>query len=125
MRVLDSHAEQRLLGHLAESSNYSSKDIASISDIICNYMEIVGRNDSTDNLQVLGLIAALIERCRDEMKPLQEHIDRIAPSLHSIYERLISLRRCIKAAESRKKVGVLSSVFSHECSLDIVFCFGC
>lgn len=95
---------KRLISHLAESGNFSNKDLAPVHEILRKYKDITGRNVSTDDLRVISFLDAQISSCLIALKPLQEYLDEISPQLLGVLERLVSLRRCIKAAESRKRV---------------------
>jgi hypothetical protein len=68
------------------------------------FKETVNHNGSTHDLHVIALVDEKIAACKQELKPLQETLDKISPTLLGVHERLVSLRRCIKAAEAKKKV---------------------
>jgi chromosome segregation ATPase len=95
---------KRLLHHLTESGNYSNKDLTQVQETLRQYKETVAHNGSTHDLHIVSLIDDKIKACDEELKPLQETIDKISPRLVDVHERLVSLRRCIKAAEAKKKV---------------------
>ncbi|KAF8541371.1 hypothetical protein BDD12DRAFT_948934 [Trichophaea hybrida] len=94
---------KRLLRHLTESDSFCSKDLLPIRQILRQSKETVINNDSTYNLRVINLLDSRINKCLEAVKPLQDKLDRISPQLLDIHERLVSLRRCIKGAEARKK----------------------
>ena len=73
-------------------------------DTLRRFRETIQNNGSTHDLQVNALMAVKVEECEAVLKGLQDKLNLISPALYSIHERLVSFRRCIKAAEAKKKV---------------------
>ncbi|KAI5854409.1 hypothetical protein BZA05DRAFT_335573 [Tricharina praecox] len=94
---------KRLLVHLTESSNFSNKDISPVHDTLRGFKEAIQNNGSTHDLRVNVLMAAKVEECEAVLQDLQDKLNLISPTLYGVHERLVSLRRCIKAAEAKKK----------------------
>ena len=101
---LTDSTKQRLLQHLAESDCFSSKDLQPIRHTLDQFKKTVGRNSSTHDLRIIGLLDAKINECLEAIKPLEAKLDRVSPLLAATHEQLVSLRRCMKAAEAGKKV---------------------
>jgi len=68
------------------------------------YREAIQNNGSTHDLRVNLRMAAKVEECEAVLRNLKGELNLISPTLYSVHERLVSLRRCIKAAEAKKKV---------------------
>lgn len=94
---------KRLLDHLTESSNFSNKDIAPVHNSLRGFREAIQNNGSTHDLRVNLRMAAKVEECEAVLRNLKGELNLISPTLYSVHERLVSLRRCIKAAEAKKK----------------------
>ncbi|KAA8910420.1 hypothetical protein FN846DRAFT_939196 [Sphaerosporella brunnea] len=94
---------KRLMHHLVESGSFSNKDLVQVHETLRQFKETVAHNGSTHDLRIVALIDEKIKACDEELKPLQEKLDKISPDLLGVHERLVSLRRCIKAAEAKKK----------------------
>ncbi|KAI5784556.1 hypothetical protein EDC01DRAFT_618485 [Geopyxis carbonaria] len=97
---------KRLLDHLGESGNYSSKDLVPINLRLKKLGSIIKSNSSSwDPLYIAKLDAKLLE-CINSLATLQDELNRISPGLQSLHAKLVSLRRCIKAAEAKQKFSI-------------------
>lgn len=104
----DNHADisQRLLLHLKESGNYSHKDVNSIPETLKKYRDIIETDVELSNPNLLRRLRNKIETCEEAVKPLQERLANISPELYPVHMKLVSLRRCIKAAEAKRQVNI-------------------
>ncbi|TGZ80424.1 hypothetical protein EX30DRAFT_341654 [Ascodesmis nigricans] len=94
---------KRLLDHLTESGNYSAKDVQSVPETLQKYNAIIETDPELSNLLILARVRQRLESCYEAVKPLQTRLSKISPTLYPVYEKLVSLRRMIKAAEARRK----------------------
>jgi chemotaxis protein histidine kinase CheA len=95
---------RRLLDHLTEVQLYSAKDLAHVAHTIENLTEIVSNSHGKYSPKLVTLLANRLNVCRELCSNLQQKLERLDPGLTEIHEKLISILRCISAANTKAKV---------------------
>lgn len=80
------------------------KDVQSVPATLQKYKDIIETDPELSNPLVLKRVRQRLDLCYKAVEPLRERLGKISPLLHPVHERLVSLRRMIKAAEARRKV---------------------
>lgn len=96
--------KQRLLDHLNESTNFCEKDIQTMTPTLDKFAELIERDLTEDNEVHTRRLKAALDSCYAALNPLSEHLGQISPQLLGVQAKLVSLRRCIKASEAKRKV---------------------
>ncbi|KAI9883609.1 MAG: hypothetical protein M1823_004624 [Watsoniomyces obsoletus] len=94
---------KRLLDHLVEATFYSAKDLESIGHTLDRIDKIVERGKDSYSPDVLKLLEARVQACRAVLSQLHNEIAKLSPQLAPVHEKLISILRCIAAANTRQQ----------------------
>ncbi|KAL7272040.1 hypothetical protein RUND412_005179 [Rhizina undulata] len=90
-----------LLDHLLESGNFSPKDLSTIQTTLKQIHENIAQGRSYYNPRIISIFDEKYKECEEALKPLVEFLDQISPELVPTHEKLVSLRRRIKACEAK------------------------
>ena len=97
---------KRLLDHLIEADLYSAKDLESIGATLERLSKSIQQAaDGQDSTVVVTLVAKRVELCQTLLLKLQERLKRLGEPLRDTHEKLVSILRCIAAANTKSKVG--------------------
>ena len=58
------------------------------------------------NPLIIAMLHAKIVACQQSLMMLKTGLSSIPPEIAHVHQRLVSLRRCIRACEAKPKVGV-------------------
>ncbi|PUU84360.1 hypothetical protein B9Z19DRAFT_960596 [Tuber borchii] len=94
---------KRLLEHLAESAHYSQKDLEPIEQTLNNMHENVEQGRPLYNPLIIAMLHVKIVACQQSLMVLKTELSSIPPEIVHVHQRLVSLRRCIRACEARPK----------------------
>jgi hypothetical protein len=89
---------------LKEAAFYSSKDLDSINVTLAKMRATLTRGKEKHSSHVLLLLENKLDKCQVLNTELQDELAKIAPSLHPVHEKLVSLLRSISACNTRSKV---------------------
>jgi hypothetical protein len=101
---------KRLLDHLNEVDLYSAKDLESINTTLARLSKSIVQAskgtgpDREHSPYLLELMTKRVERCQATLGNLEKRLDRISEPLLAKHEKLISILRCISAANTKSKV---------------------
>ena len=95
---------QRLLDHLKEAGFYSPKDLESIQYNLQKWSESVERGKESHSPELMTLLEARINLCRDTLTELQQSLSKLDPQTMDTYEELVSILRSLSACNTRSKV---------------------
>jgi hypothetical protein len=98
---------KRLLDHLTESSLYSAKDLAHVSQTLENLGEMVKSSEGKYSPRLVTLLGNHLEVCREACCNLQKQLQRLDPEVAETHEKLISIMRSISLANTKAKVSKL------------------
>lgn len=99
---------QRLLEHLTESGNYSGKDLAPLEKTLIEMRENIEHGRPLYNELIVSMLESQVSASEVSLKALMKQLESVSPELEPYLERLVSLRRSIKACESKTKVNQLA-----------------
>ncbi|PWW75287.1 hypothetical protein C7212DRAFT_198595 [Tuber magnatum] len=94
---------KRLLEHLTESAHYSQKDLEPIEQTLNNMHENVEQGRPLYSPPIIAILHVKIVACQQSLKVLKTALSSIPPELAHVHQRLVSLRRCIRACEAKSK----------------------
>ncbi|KAL0638494.1 hypothetical protein Q9L58_002430 [Maublancomyces gigas] len=94
---------KRLLEHLTESGNYSGKDLAPLKKTLIEMRENIEHGRPLCDELIVSMVESQVSASEIFLKALMEQLESISPELETPLERLVSLRRSIKACESKTK----------------------
>lgn len=100
---------KRLLEHLTESGNYSGKDLAPLKKTLIEMRENIEHGRPLCDELIFSMVESQVSASEIFLKSLMEQLESVSPELELPLERLVSLRRSIKACESKTKVNNSSS----------------
>lgn len=100
------HADpmKRLLEHLTESGNYSRKDLAPLERTITEIRRNIEQGRALYNPLIISMLESQVSASEASLKELKKKLEPVSLGLEPFLERLVSLRRSIKACESKAKV---------------------
>ncbi|RPA95548.1 hypothetical protein L873DRAFT_1829751 [Choiromyces venosus 120613-1] len=93
----------RLLEHLTESAHYSKKDLEPIEQTLNNMHENVEQSRPLYNPLIIAMLHVKIVACQQVLKELKAGLSSVSPEIAHVHQRLVSLRRCIRACEAKPK----------------------
>lgn len=91
---------QRLLEHLNESRVYTHHDLQPIKERLTEISQIVN-DDKTVEGEEDSLLKDKLQECIDEYKGVENKVEDVDPSLQSLLEKLVALRRKLLSLASR------------------------
>ncbi|CAZ79265.1 unnamed protein product [Tuber melanosporum] len=94
---------KRLLEHLAESAHYSQKDLEPIEQKLNNMHANVEQGGPLYNPLILAMLRVKIVACQQSLRVLKTALGSIPPEIAHVHQRLVSMRRCIRACEAKPK----------------------
>ncbi|KAH8155892.1 uncharacterized protein LAJ45_00904 [Morchella importuna] len=97
---------KRLLEHLNESGNFSRKDLVPLQRTLINMRENIEQGRPLYNSLIISMLESQVCASERSLKELKKRLEPIPSELESLLERLVSLRRSIKACESKKQFQV-------------------
>ena len=97
---------KRLLDHLTESKLFSAKDLDSISHTLGTLDGVLRNASGQHSPYLVELLAAREELCKASLANLRKELDKLAPPLREIHEKLISILRSMSLANTKAKVSV-------------------
>ncbi|KAI5837542.1 hypothetical protein DFP73DRAFT_306573 [Morchella snyderi] len=97
---------KRLLEHLNESGNFSRKDLVPLQRTLINMRENIEQGRPLYNSLIISMLESQVCASEKSLKELKKRLGPIPSELESVLERLVSLRRSIKACESKKQFQV-------------------
>ena len=65
------------------------------------------------NPLIISMLHLKIVACQQSLMVLKNGLSSIPPEITHVHQRLVSLRRCIRACEAKPKVGVASDRHGH------------
>lgn len=95
---------KRLLEHLTESGNYSRKDLAPLERTITEIRRNIEQGRPLYNPLIISMLESQVSASETSLKELKKKLESVSLGLEPFLERLVSLRRSIKACESKAKV---------------------
>jgi len=95
---------KRLLDHLKEAGYYSPKDLGGIAHHIDQWQASVERGRDQHSPQMLTLVEARINVCKERLHELQGMLSQLNPEVMGTYEKLVSILRSLSACNARTKV---------------------
>ncbi|KAI9843891.1 MAG: hypothetical protein M1837_006044 [Sclerophora amabilis] len=95
---------KRLLDHLTETALYCAKDLQSITNTLESTRTIICQGKDTYSSQLLTLLEGRLQTCTALKQRLQDRLALLSPEMEPVQEKLISILRCISAANTRHKV---------------------
>lgn len=97
---------KRLLEHLNESGNFSRKDLVPLQRTLTNMRENIEHGRPLYNSLIISMLESQVSASEKSLKELKKRLEPVPAELEGILERLVSLRRSIKACESKKQFPV-------------------
>lgn len=100
------HADpvKRLLEHLTESGNYSRKDLAPLENTLVEMRRNIEHGRPHHNELIVSMVEFQVNASEVYLKTLMKKLESVSMELELPLERLVCLRRSIKACESKQKV---------------------
>lgn len=90
--------------HLTESGNYSRKDLAALEKTLIEMRGNIEHGRPLYNEFIVSMVESEVSASEISLKALTKQLESISLELELPLERLVSLRRSIKACESKTKV---------------------
>lgn len=95
---------KRLLEHLIESGNYSRKDLAPLEFTLVEMRRNIEHGRPHHNELIVSIVDFQVNASEVYLKALIKQLESVSLELELPLERLVCLRRSIKACESKKIV---------------------
>ncbi|KXX81933.1 hypothetical protein MMYC01_201112 [Madurella mycetomatis] len=97
---------KRLLDHLTEAMLFSPKDLHSIAHTLGKLDGILKNADSEHSPYLVELLAKREELCKKMLVDLRKRLNQLDEPLQAVYERLISIMRCMSLANTKPKFSI-------------------